>query len=251
MKTALKVNQVSKRFSGLQALSRVSLCIGEGDILGLIGPNGSGKTTLINTISGVLSPEEGQVLIGEKDITGWKTDQIARLGLARTFQTARLFSSLKVIENLEFGLMAAAQPSIDDQAAELLERFGLSRWAGETAGTLAYGLQRHLEIARAVATKPKFLLLDEPAAGLNEEESEILLQIIRDLRKESSLGCGILIVEHDLGLIMRLCDRIHVLNEGLSIAEGVPDEVKKNPQVIEAYLGKRYAASKSADLTES
>lgn len=243
MEQVLRVENLSKKFSGLQALSGVSIRLAKGEILGLIGPNGSGKTTLINTISGVLHPEEGTIAFGDTDITGWNPNRIARLGLARTFQTARLFSSLTVTENLELGIMAASEGDIDGKVDELLDRFGLERWATDRAGTLAYGLQRRLEIARAVGSKPEFLLLDEPAAGLNEEESEQLLQLIHSLREPTSLACGILIVEHDLAMIMRLCDRVHVLNEGQTLAEGPPEEVRNNPAVVEAYMGKRHAGS--------
>jgi ABC-type branched-subunit amino acid transport system ATPase component len=243
MEKLLRTENLSKRFSGLQALNDVSIQLAKGEIVGLIGPNGSGKTTLINTISGVLHPEEGSIVFGDTDITGWDPDRIARLGMARTFQTARLFSSLTVIENLELGIMAASASNIDGKVDELLDRFGLENWAPDRAGTLAYGLQRRLEIARAVGSKPDFLLLDEPAAGLNEEESEQLLQLIRGLREPASLGCGTLIVEHDLAMIMRLCDRVHVLNEGQTLAEGPPEDVRSNPAVVEAYMGKRYAGS--------
>ena len=241
MDKTLRVEKLSKRFSGLQALKNVTLRLPKGEILGLIGPNGSGKTTLINAISGVLHPEEGKIVFGDLDVTGWHPDRVARLGLARTFQTARVFASLTVIENLELGIMTAPGGDIDGRVDELLNRFGLERWAMDRAGTLAYGLQRRLEIARAVGTKPGFLLLDEPAAGLNEEESEQLLRLIRELREPENLGCGILIVEHDLAMIMRLCDRIHVLNEGQTLAEGPPQDVRRNPAVVEAYLGKRHA----------
>ena len=243
METVLRVENLSKRFSGLQALNNVSIQLAKEKITGLIGPNGSGKTTLINTISGVLHPEEGSIVFGNTDITRWNPDRIARLGLARTFQTARLFSSLTVIENLELGIMAASGGDIDGKVDELLDRFGLERWATDRAGTLAYGLQRRLEIARAVGSTPEFLLLDEPAAGLNEDESEQLLQLIRGLREPASLGCGILIVEHDLAMIMRLCDEVHVLNEGQTLAEGPPEDVRNNPAVIEAYMGKRHTGS--------
>lgn len=245
MEKILRVENLSKRFSGLQALSNVSTRLEKGEILGLIGPNGSGKTTLINAISGVLHPEEGTIAFGNTDITGWNPDRIAKLGLARTFQTARLFSSLTVTENLELGIMAASEGDIDGRVDELLGRFGLERWATDRAGNLAYGLQRRLEIARAVGSKPEFLLLDEPAAGLNEEESEQLLQLIRGLREPTSLACGVLIVEHDLAMIMRLCDRVHVLNEGQTLAEGPPGDVRNNPAVVEAYMGKRHTGSDS------
>ena len=248
MDNVLGIKNLSKRFSGLQALNNVCMQLTKGNILGLIGPNGSGKTTLINTISGVLHPEKGTITFGNTDITGWNPDRIARLGLARTYQTARLFSSLTVVENLELGIMAASEGDIDGNVDKLLHRFGLARWVKDYAGTLAYGLQRRLEIARAVGSKPEFLLLDEPAAGLNEEESEQLLQLIRGLREPDSLGCGILIVEHDLAMIMRLCDQVHVLNEGQTLAEGPPEDVRSNPAVIEAYMGKRYAKSEHGSV---
>ena len=243
MTSILTVDKISKRFEGLQALSEISLQLTEGHILGLIGPNGSGKSTLINIISGVLNPSAGRVTIDTVDVTGRQPHAIARRGLARTFQTARLFASLSVRENIQLSLMAASEENIDSKTEELMQRFGLNRWAAAEASTLAYGIQRRLEIARAVGVKPKFLLLDEPAAGLNEDESELLLQTISQLPAESNLGCGILIVEHNLGMIMRLCDRVHVLNEGQTIAEGPPEEVRKDTAVIEAYLGRSHAES--------
>jgi len=243
MTSILTVDKISKRFEGLQALSEISLQLTEGHILGLIGPNGSGKSTLINIISGVLKPSAGRVTIDTVDVTGRQPHAIARRGLARTFQTARLFASLSVRENIQLSLMAASEENIDSKTEELMQRFGLNRWAAAEASTLAYGIQRRLEIARAVGVKPKFLLLDEPAAGLNEDESELLLQTISQLPAESNLGCGILIVEHNLGMIMRLCDRVHVLNEGQTIAEGPPGEVRKDTAVIEAYLGRSHAES--------
>lgn len=243
MTSILTVDKISKKFEGLQALSEISLQLTEGHILGLIGPNGSGKSTLINIISGVLKPSAGRVTIDTVDVTGRQPHAIARRGLARTFQTARLFASLSVRENIQLSLMAASEENIDSKTEELMQRFGLNRWAAAEASTLAYGIQRRLEIARAVGVKPKFLLLDEPAAGLNEDESELLLQTISQLPAESNLGCGILIVEHNLGMIMRLCDRVHVLNEGQTIAEGPPGEVRKDTAVIEAYLGRSHAES--------
>lgn len=237
--TGLRVVKVTKNFSGVQALSRVSLNVPEGSIWGLIGPNGSGKTTLLNVISGVLKPDEGEVWLGERNITGVRPDRIAHLGITRTFQTIRLFGRLSVRENVEASVTAHAAGAIDDRVAALLERFGLARWASIPAASLAYGIQRRLEIARALGAQPKILLLDEPAAGLNEAESEALLEIIRGIRSDREYGCGILIIDHDLRLIMRLCDQIHVLNEGHTIAEGAPQEVRRHPTVIEAYLGQQ------------
>jgi branched-chain amino acid transport system ATP-binding protein len=249
MDNKLRIENLSKSFSGLKALSSVSTQLSQGEIMGLIGPNGSGKTTLINSICGALQPEEGKITIGETDVTNLSPDKIAKLGLGRTFQTARLFKSLTVIENLQIGIMAAdGQQNIDTRIDELLERFGLTQWANDKAGALAYGIQRRLEIARAFGAKPKFLMLDEPAAGLNEEESDKLLHLIREFRDPKNLGCGILIVEHDLSLIMRLCDRVHVLKEGKSLTEGTPEEVRKNPAVIEAYMGKRHKTTEDSLL---
>lgn len=235
----LRVVNVSKSFSGVQALVEVSLSVPSGTIWGLIGPNGSGKTTLLNVISGILPPDEGEVWLGQANLTGLRYDRIARLGVARTFQTIRLFKSLTVIENVEASVTAAAAQGVDERVAALLDRFELGPWAAVQAGALPYGIQRRLEIARALGTRPKILLLDEPAAGLNESESEALLAMIRAVRSDTDYGCSILIIDHDLRLIMRLCDQIHVLNEGRTIAAGPPQEVRHHPTVIEAYLGHR------------
>ncbi|MCB0213457.1 MAG: ABC transporter ATP-binding protein [Anaerolineae bacterium] len=235
--SGVRVINISKSFSGLQALSKVSLTVPTGIIWGLIGPNGSGKTTLLNVISGVLPPDNGEVWLNNTNITALASDRIARLGIARTFQTIRLFKRLTVSENVEAGVMAVERGGIDQRVAGLLERFGLTEWASTPAGALPYGIQRRLEIARALGTRPKILLLDEPAAGLNESESEALLNVIQGVRSDSEYGCGMLVIDHDLRLIMRLCDQIHVLNEGRTIAAGTPQEVRNHPAVIEAYLG--------------
>jgi ABC-type branched-subunit amino acid transport system ATPase component len=227
---------LTKDFVGLRALDSVSLTLERGEILGLIGPNGSGKTTLINVVTGFLKPTEGRVRVGDVDITGWPPHKIASLGLARTFQTLKLFLGLTVLENVEVAAVSAGLPrrQARQQAYELLESLGATRLADLPAGALPYGQERRVEIARALATNPSFLLLDEPAAGLNEAESDDLLQTLAPIPQQTN--CGMMIVDHDMRLIMRLCDRLHVLNYGKTIGEGSPDKVHRNPTVIEAYL---------------
>jgi ABC-type branched-subunit amino acid transport system ATPase component len=224
---------VVKQFRGVRALDGVSLSVSEGEIVGLIGPNGSGKTTLLNVASGVLQPTAGRIHVGTIDATGGKAHSFARLGIGRTFQQVRLFSDMTVRENVVVGAVARGRRL--DGVDELLERMRLLAFAERGAATLAYGLQRRVEIARALAGEPRFLLLDEPAAGMNETESDDLLATIRSVRDER--GLGVLLVDHDLRLIMRLCERIHVLAEGRTICEGPPQDVRSDHGVIEAYLG--------------
>ena len=248
MSNILRASNISKNFGGVQALSGVSLEIKEGSIIGLIGSNGSGKTTLVHIITGVYQPDKGDVYIGETEITGWRTDQIASLGIGRTFQIARLFNGLSVIENVEFGVMSAPNgEDIDSTVNQLLKRLNIDKYASEKASALPYGVMRRLEIARALGIRPKILLLDEPAAGLNEEEAHELLDIIKGISKDPKTGCGILIIDHNPRLILNLCDRIHVLDEGETIAEGTPEEIRHNSKVIEAYLGKRYSEEESRE----
>jgi branched-chain amino acid transport system ATP-binding protein len=240
---ALTIQGLCKYFVGLRALDGVSFTLSRGEILGLIGPNGSGKTTLINVVTGLLPPTSGQVFVDGFEITNKKPYQIAHAGLGRTFQTIRLFRELTVRENVEVAAvsMGLSRGAARERAAEVFEEIGISRWADMRASALPYGLERRVEIARALATQPRFLFLDEPAAGLNEDECEELLQVLAAIPSNKNLG--MLIVDHDMRLIMRLCHRLHVLNFGKTIGEGTPEEVRKIPAVLEAYLGKAAAGA--------
>lgn len=235
-------------FSGLRALRGVDIDVQPREIVGLIGPNGSGKTTLLNVLSGVLSPTGGSIRLGERDITGWPAHRVAAYGIARTFQNIRLFNQLTVLENVEVG--AALHPerpggtAVRRAARAMLVETGIADLADRRAATLPYGIRRRLEIARALATRPTYLLLDEPAAGANEAESDELRELIGELRVTH--GLGLLVVEHDLRLIMRVADRIVVLNEGQRIANGTAAEVGTDPAVREAYLGRRSATAPAA-----
>jgi branched-chain amino acid transport system ATP-binding protein len=239
----LEVEGLTCRFGGLTALDRVSLSIHAGEIFGLIGPNGAGKTTLFNALSGVTPASEGQLRLAGRRLEGLEPHGINRLGIARTFQNLRLFESLSVGENVEVGLqqrLRHRQEGADwgarrRQVAELLELVELADVTARPAGTLSYGERRRLEIARALATGPRLLLLDEPAAGMNPAEKHDLTDLIRRLRERFALT--ILLIEHHVPLVMGLCDRIAVLNFGRRIALGVPDAVRSDPRVIEAYLG--------------
>ena len=241
---ALEAVEVVKRFGGVEALKGVSLRLEEGRIVGLIGPNGSGKTTLLNCIAGAFRPTSGTIRLDGERLDGRRGHVVARRGVVRTFQNIRLFADLTAAQNVEVGALAAghvARRNSRAHALDVLDRLGIAELADRYAGTLSYGDQRRVEIARALAASPRFLLLDEPAAGMNESESRVLRGSIERIRSERE--CGILVVEHDLHLIMQLCDEIYVLNEGLVISHGGPVEVRNDPAVIAAYIGEETAST--------
>ncbi|WP_119255504.1 branched-chain amino acid ABC transporter ATP-binding protein/permease [Shinella zoogloeoides] len=238
----LRVEKVGKRFSGLVALENADFDIRPGLVTGLIGPNGAGKSTLINSVSGVVPPSTGRVMIDGTDVASLPVHRVPVAGLARTFQNIRLFKNLTVLENVTVAASAVAKDRDPvDLARAALTEVGLGDVAGQLAGTLSYGAQRRLEIARALALKPRYLLLDEPAAGMNPAETQELMTVLDRIRTKHRLG--LLVVEHDLKLIMRLCDIVVVLNKGQQIAVGTPAEIQANPAVIEAYIGRRRSAA--------
>ncbi len=256
-RTILEIKDFSMVFGGLRAVDHVNMHIDEGEIVALIGPNGAGKTTLFNCVTGVYTPSEGDITVSSSDdkairTNGMKPNRITELGLARTFQNIRLFSTMTALENvmigrhpkLHAGIFGAIfrdkktrleEKQIIEDSLAILRKLGLEKHANETASSLPYGDQRLLEIARAMATEPQLLLLDEPAAGMNPSETKELDDTIKRIRDEE--GITILLIEHDMSLVMSLSERIYVLDYGKLIAEGSPEEVKADPAVIKAYLG--------------
>jgi ABC-type branched-subunit amino acid transport system ATPase component len=241
--STLKGLHLSVDFLGLRALDGVSIEFGQGEILGLIGPNGSGKTTLVNVLCGQIAPTAGQIFCNGENITALPPRKVARKGIGRSFQLVKVFPNLTVYENVEVAAVAhgLSRRAAREETWALLVELGLEILSEEMAGVLSYGDKRRVEIARGLAGRPQFLLLDEPAAGMNEQETDALLTYLSELPANRDLG--LLVIDHDMPLIMRLCHRLHVLASGKTIAEGDIESVSNAPQVIEAYLGSSHAKS--------
>lgn len=257
----LETHHLGIDFGGLTAVDEFSITVGRTEIAGLIGPNGAGKTTVFNLLTNVYQPTRGTIMLDGKPTVGKTTAHINQMGIARTFQNIRLFSNMSVIDNVKVGLHNSikenffssithafgyrkAEKSANEQALELLDFFSMADLADNTAGSLPYGAQRRLEIVRALATKPGIILLDEPAAGMNPSETAELMENIRRIR--DTFKIAVMLIEHDMNLVMNICEGICVLDHGKIIAKGSPEEIKSNPKVIEAYLGRKKEADGNA-----